>query len=269
MPTLNALVTQRIDTAPGLMTLRVAPVGWALPAFVPGQFAVLGLPASAPRSAESEPDDPPLPPETFLRRAYSIASSSREREYLEFYLVEVQSGALTPRLFALKPGDKLWLGPKFTGLFTLDEVPPDRHVAFIGTGTGLAPYMSMLRTHLERDGSRRLAVLHGARHSWDLGYRDELMQMQRLAPHFTYLPVLSRPEAELVPWTGATGRLPAFWASGALARAWGFRPTPADTHLFLCGNPGMLEAMQQQLEAEGFREHTKQAPGEIHMEKYW
>ena len=269
MPEPNAIVTQRIDTAPGLMTLRVAPVGWALPAFVPGQFAVLGLAASAPRSARSEPEDPPLPPETFLRRAYSIASSSRDHEYLEFYLVEVRGGALTPRLFALKPGDKLWLSPKFTGLFTLDEVPADRHVVFIATGTGLAPYMSMLRTHLARDAGRRFAVIHGARNSWDLGYRAELAEMQRLAPHFLYLPVLTRPETELAPWTGAVGRLPAFWAAGALAKAWGFRPSPADTHIFLCGNPGMLETMQRQLEAEGFREHTRKTPGEIHLEKYW
>jgi len=269
MPEANAIVTQRIDSAPGLMVLRVAPVGWELPPFSPGQFAVLGLPTSAPRSPGSEPEEPALPPDAFLRRAYSIASSSLEHQYLEFYLVEVKGGALTPRLFALKPGDKLWLGPKFTGMFTLDEVPTEQNVVFIATGTGLAPYMSMLRTHLARDGRRRFAVIHGARNSWDLGYRDELMQMQRLAPNFHYLPVLTRPAAELAPWTGYIGRLPAFWAEGVLAQTWGFRPGPADTHIFLCGNPDMLTALQGQLEAEGFREHTKKAPGQIHLEKYW
>ncbi|NWJ41978.1 MAG: ferredoxin--NADP reductase [Geothrix sp.] len=269
MPEANAIVTQRIDSAPGLMVLRVAPAGWELPAFSPGQFAVLGLPTSAPRSPGAEPEEPALPPDAFLRRAYSIASSSLEHQYLEFYLVEVKSGALTPRLFNLKPGDKLWLGPKFTGMFTLDEVPTEQNVVFIATGTGLAPYMSMLRTHLARDGRRRFAVIHGARNSWDLGYRDELVQMQRLAPNFHYLPVLTRPATELAPWTGHTGRLPAFWAEGVLARTWGFRPAPADTHIFLCGNPDMLTTLQGQLEAEGFREHTKKAPGQIHLEKYW
>lgn len=269
MPEANAIVTQRIDSAPGLMVLRVAPVGWELPPFSPGQFAVLGLPTSAPRSPGSEPEEPALPPDAFLRRAYSIASSSLEHQYLEFYLVEVKGGALTPRIFNLKPGDKLWLWPKFTGMFTLDEVPPDQNVVFLATGTGLAPYMSMLRTHLARDGRRRFAVIHGARNSWDLGYRDELMQMQRLAPNFHYLPVLTRPADELAPWTGPTGRLPAFWAEGVLAQTWGFRPGPADTHIFLCGNPDMLTALQGQLEAEGFREHTKKAPGQIHLEKYW
>lgn len=269
MPEANAIVTQRIDSAPGLMTLRVAPIGWELPPFRPGQFAVLGLPGTAPREPGAEPDQPPLPSDAFVRRAYSIASSSLEHQYLEFYLVEVKSGALTPRLFALKPGDKLWLGPKFTGMFTLDEVPPEQNVVFIATGTGLAPYMSMLRTHLEHDGQRRFAVVHGARNSWDLGYRDELVQMQRLAPNFRYLPVLTRPADELAPWTGHTGRLPAFWAEGVLERAWGFKPGPADTHFFLCGNPEMLETLQHRLEAEGFREHTKKSPGQIHLEKYW
>lgn len=269
MPETNAIVTRRIDSAPGQLILQVAPDGWALPPFIPGQFAVLGLPAEAPRHAGAQPDDPPLAPETFLRRAYSIASSSREHEYLEFYLVEVKSGALTPRLFALQPGDRLWLGPKFTGLFTLDEVPVDQHVVFLATGTGLAPYMSMLRTHLDQDTSRRFAVVHGARNSWDLGYRDELFHLQRLAPHFHYLPVITSPATELVPWKGYTGRLPAFWREGVLAQLWGFPPAPGNTHFFLCGNPGMLEAMQALLEAEGFREHTRKQPGQLHMEKYW
>ncbi len=269
MPEPNALVTQRVDFAPGLMILRVAPLGWELPPFSPGQFAVLGLPASAPREPGALPEDPAPPADAFLRRAYSIASSSLERQYLEFYLVEVRSGALTPRLFALKAGDRLWLGPKFTGLFTLDEVPEDCHVVFVATGTGLAPYMSMLRTHLEGSGERRFAVIHGARNSWDLGYRDELFQMQRLASNFRYIPVLTRPDGELVPWKGARGRLQSFWAERPLEGAWGFAPDPSHTHFFLCGNPKMVEAMIGLLEGEGFREHKKQSPGQIHIERYW
>jgi ferredoxin--NADP+ reductase len=269
MPDLNAIVKLRIDLAPGLRILQVAPDGWELPPFRPGQFAVLGLPASAPRNPGAEPEDPPLPQDSFLRRAYSIASSSRDHEFLEFYLVEVPSGALTPRLFALKEGDRLWLGPKLTGLFTLEQVPADKNVVFIATGTGLAPYMSMLRTRLEAGGTRRYGVIHGARNAHDLGYREELVAMERLAPNFTYIPVLTRPETEPVPWKGHTGRLPEFWKTRVLAQAWGFQPSPADTHFFLCGNPAMLEAMEAMLEAEGFTEHSPRHPGQIHLEKYW
>jgi len=267
MPELNAVVTHRTDLAPGLMIMRVEPVGWELPPFSAGQFAVLGLPATAPRSATAEEDG--AGKDAFPRRAYSIASSSREREFLEFYIVEVPSGALTPRLFALDVGDRLWVGPKLTGLFTLDQVPPGRNLAFIATGTGLAPYMSMLRTHLDTGGIHRCSVVHGARHSVDLGYREELFHLQRDHANFSYLPVITRPALEPTPWPGATGHLQDFWATRPLRKAWGFEPTPADTDFFLCGNPSMVEAMQKILEGEGFTEHTKKTPGQVHFEKYW
>ena len=79
---------------------------------------------------------------------------------MEFYVALVTSGALTPRLFALNIGDRLWLGTKITGMFTFDQVPEDQNVVMIATGTGLAPYMSMLTTHLICGGAaalRRLA----------------------------------------------------------------------------------------------------------------
>ena len=270
MPELNAIVTHRTELAPGLMIMRVAPVGWELPSFKPGQFAVLGLPPEAPRSASALPEEVGPNPAAFIRRAYSIASSSLEREFLEFYVVEVGSGALTPRLFALKEGDRLWLGPKLTGLFTLDQVAPDRNLVFIATGTGLAPYMSMLRTHLLAEaGPRRLAVIHGARYSRDLGYQDELFHLQRDFAQFNYLPVISRPDENGVLWKGATGHLQNFWQTNPLEPLWGFRPTPADTDFFLCGNPSMVEAFVQLLEADAFKEHTKSQPGQIHFEKYW
>jgi len=269
MPDLNAIVIQRMDFAPGLMVLRVAPDDWELPAFKPGQFSVLGLAASAPRCPDAEPEDPMPAPDAFIRRAYSIASSSLEREYLEFYIAHVKSGALTPRLFSLQVGDRVWLSPKATGLFTLDEVPEDQNLVFISTGTGLAPYMSMIHTHLRPDHSRRFAILQGARNSWDLGYRTELFHLQHLAPNFRYLPIITRPADELVPWKGHTGRLQAFWTQGERNQACGFTPEPAHTHVFLCGNPDMIDAMKPLLEAEGFTLHTKQQPGQIHVEEYW
>jgi len=269
VPELNAVVTQRIDFAPGLMVLQVAPKGWELPAFTAGQFAVLGLPASAPRNPDSDPEDSPPPPGGFIRRAYSIASASHEREYLEFYIVQVRTGQLTPRLFALNVGDGVWLGPKVTGMFTLDQVARDQHLVFIGTGTGLAPYMSMIRTHLEANEPRRTAALHGARNSWDLGYRTELFQMQRLTTNFVYMPTINEPQREHVPWKGRVGFVQDLWAKGEIEKSWGFRPEPGDTHVFLCGNPLMIEAMTTLLHRQGFRDHSKDVPGQIHLEEYW
>jgi ferredoxin--NADP+ reductase len=265
---LNAVLTHRIEAAPGLAILRVAPEGWELPPFQPGQYAVLGLPAGAPRVVLSDAEETG-DPDRLIRRAYSIASSPLERGHLEFFVNLVRSGELTPRLFALAPGDRLWLGRKITGLFTLREVPPDRHIVLVATGTGLAPYMSMLRTELECGGPRRHAVLAGARHSWDLAYSAELFTMARLCRNFTYVPAVSRAREEPVPWGGEVGHVQRLWSDGALDRAWGFHPTPADTHVFLCGNPGMIDEMTALLEREGFRVHASRSPGEIHVERYW
>ena len=272
LPALNAVVAQRIDVASGLMVLRIAPDQWDLPKFEPGQFAVIGLPTSAPRTHMSDPVEPGEAagaPDKMIRRAYSIASPSLPGHHLELFITLVRSGELTPRLFALQPGSRLWVGPKFTGLFTLAEVPEDQNLVLVATGTGLAPYMSMLRTRLEAGGKRKVAVLVGARHSWDVGYSAELRTMQRLIPEFAFLPVVSRPGEEPTPWAGHTGHVQSLWTGGALEKAWGFKPTAANTHVFLCGSPAMTEGMEQLLTGEGFKVHEKGSPGQIHVEKYW
>ena len=266
---LNAVVTQRIDLAPGLMVLRIAPEAGPVPVFQPGQFAVVGLPASAPRTPLADPEEAGGDPGRFIRRAYSIASPSLPGEHLELFVTLVRSGELTPRLFALQPGGRLWLGPKITGLFTLAEVPVDQDVVMVATGTGLAPYMSMLRTGITANPSRRIAVLLGARHSWDLGYTAELTTLSRVCPNFAYLPIVSRPAEEPTAWGGATGHVQSLWKGGALERAFGRRPTARDTHVFLCGSPLMIEDMTSLLTGEGFTVHEKGRPGQVHVEKYW
>lgn len=267
---LNAVVQQRVEVAPGLIILRVVPDGWELPEFRPGQFAILGLPPEAPRSPEADPDeDVPPKPGVLIRRSYSIASSSRAREYLELFITLVRSGSLTPRLFALGIGDRLWLGPKITGLFTLDAVPARSNLVLVATGTGLAPYMSMLRTMLPEPGGRRIAVLLGARHSWDLGYQSELVTMERRCAGLSYLPIISRPAEEPLPWGGPAGYVQDLWRGDAVARAWGFAPAPEHTAVFLCGNPAMIDEMVELLAAEGYREHSRKEPGQIFVERYW
>ena len=266
---LNAVVQQRIEVAPGLMVIRVVPDGWQLPEFAPGQFAVLGLPPEAPRCEGAEEEEERPKPGKLVRRAYSIASSSVAREYLEFYITLVRSGGLTPRLFALEPGEKLWLGPKITGKFTLDQAPTDSNLVLVATGTGLAPYMSMLRTILHDADDRLIAVLLGARHSWELGYQSELITMARLSSTFSYLPIISRPAEEPVPWGGLAGYVQDLWRGREIDRVWGAPPRPDDTRVFLSGNPAMIEDMVELLAGEGFREHSRKEPGEIVVERYW
>ena len=268
LPALNAIVLQKNELTPRLIILRVAAEGWDLPEFEAGQYVVLGLPVSASRSPLSIPEHYPSDEDKLIRRAYSIASSSVQHEYMEFYINMVSDGALTPRLFNLGVGDRLWLSSRVTGMFTLADVPPDKNIILVATGTGLAPYMSMLTTHLECGGPRRVAVLHGAYNSWDLGYRAELTMIQHLCNNFTYLATIDRPEKEPVPWHEHTGWVQDLLAQGEVEKAWGFRPTPENTHVFLCGNPGMIKTCVELLEGQGFIEHTHKQPGEIHVERF-
>lgn len=265
----NAVVTQKIHVSPELIVLRVAPDGWELPEFTPGQFAVLGLSPDTPRVNVASPEEPNDKPGKMILRAYSVASSSRSREYIEFYINLVLSGRLTPRLFQLDRGDRVFLGKKITGMFTLDRVPEDKNVVLLATGTGLAPYMSMLRTMFPCRPDRRFVVVHGARNSWDLGYRGELSAMSRMSENLEYVTSITRPDEELVPWGGEIGYVQELWERGVVQHALGGRPTPETTHVFLCGNPGMVDSMQKILEAEGFTEHKTHRPGQIHTERYW
>jgi ferredoxin--NADP+ reductase len=266
---LNAVVTLRNEFSPGLMLLQVAPDGWELPDFQPGQYVALGLFGSAPRCELSAAESPAAAPDRLIRRAYSIASSPLNREFLEFYLNLVADGVLTPRLFQLQIGDRIWLSPKITGTFTLDRVPEDANIVLIANGTGVAPYVSMLTTHLKLLTGRRVALVHGVRHSRDLGHRSTFMAMQNLCPNFTYVPVISRPREEPVPWRGAVGHVQDVWNSAAIEDVWGFWPGADNTHVFLCGNPEMIASMTVMLAREGFSEETPTRSGQIHSEKYW
>ncbi len=266
---LNAVVTLVNRISPWLMVLQVVPDGWTFPEFIPGQYTTVGLFGTAPRRDLAEREVTPADPYKLIQRAYCIASSPVNKEFVEFFIHLVPHGVLSPRLFALKIGDRVNLSDRITGAFTFHDVPDDANVALIATGTGLAPYVSMLSTHLRFGSQRRVAVLHGVRNSWDLGYRSILMTMQHLRSNVTYVPVISRPADEPVPWRRAIGHVQDVWNGPVLAQAWGSRPTPEDTHAFLCGSPHMIDDMAALLVDEDFRECAGDVPGQIHVERYW
>ena len=267
---LNSIVAQRIEISPHLIKLRIVPDGWELPEFKPGQYGTLGLPGSAPRCASAvEEESPAEDLEKIIMRAYSIASSSRTKEYLEFYIGLVHSGSLSPRLLNLKVGDRLFCGPKFKGMFTLSQVPEDFNAVLIATGTGVAPYMSMIRTEIAQKLKRKLAVFHGAYHSVDLGYHSELSTLADMSDQFLYIPTLSHAHEEVMPWNGETGFVQKLWLEGHLEKKWGVKPTPENTNVFLCGNPFMIKDMTAILESEGFTRHTRKEHGTFHIEQYY
>jgi ferredoxin--NADP+ reductase len=295
----NATVSGRVEVAPGLIILRIVPD--KLPfEFKSGQYVVLGVKASVPRVDEAEGESGPgivatsvaadvqgtpasqaaveaqaaavaraaEDPDRMIRRAYSIASESLAGEHIEFYLTLVGSGELTPRLFSLKIRDRLYVGPKAVGVFTLDKVAPGKHVVMICTGTGLAPYMSMLRSELVCNGPRKFVIVHGARFSWDLGYRTELAGLARHCRNFHYLPVITRPQED-VTWRGRSGYLQNVIASDAIEEETGLALTPENFDIFLCGNPSMIETVIRWADERGFVRDKGHEIGTLHTEEYW
>ena len=265
---LNSIVTQVMLISPINIIIRVTPMGWEIPAFEAGQFAVLYLPESAPRCTNALPEEKEINPNKMIRRAYSIASSSKNKEYIEFYITLVHSGELTPRIFALQMSDKIGMTTKFTGMFTMDKAPNDANIVLIATGTGVAPYMSMLRSTALNNPNRKVAVIHGAYNSWDLGYSSELSLLESVVPNFSYLPTVSHPQNEIIPWGGEVGFVQQVWQSKKLDTRWNQKLSSENTHVFLCGNPYMIDETIQLLESEGFVEHKGKVTGQIHAEKW-
>lgn len=239
----DATITAREDLTPSLAFFRVR-TDDAAPAFVPGQYVTLGMATGT----------------TLIRRAYSIASSARRvADGYELYVRLIPDGALTPLLFACRPGQRVSLrGPK--GRFVL-RPDDDRVHLFVATGCGIATFMSMLRT-LRDDGSpRRVVLLHGVRYASELAYRDFLEELARdVRWRLTYVPTISRPQDRAnLGWSGRTGRV-----EGAVNEVCDrLQLTTSDTVAYLCGNPEMIAAVERILRGRGLH------AGQIHHERYW
>jgi ferredoxin--NADP+ reductase len=157
---------------------------------------------------------------------------------------------------------------KIRGHFTLDHAPADKDLVMISTGTGIAPFISMLRAFRGKSRWRRLVIIHGVRRVNELGYRQELEEAIRSDPTVSYIPVVSREPADS-DWPGLRGRVQLALADETYQDVVGAVLEPAQCHVFLCGNPEMIKSVQAMLEERGFRVHNKKNPGNIHFERYW
>ena len=189
--------------------------------FVPGQFVSMNRVVN----------------EKKITRAYSIASAPSETNRFELCLNLVHEGKFSPHLFEMKPGDEVEMRPPL-GQFVLRH--PDREAVLIATGTGIAPFRSILRAHLN-ETSPAFTLLFGVRHEHNLMYRKEFEEMALHYPHFRFLPTLTRPGPG---WTGHTGRVQAH-----LYDAIGER---RDLDVFLCGLKAMVDETRNILKGMGF-----------------
>ncbi len=242
----QARLSSRQDWAPGLVTLKLDA---EVEAFAPGQFRNLGL----YRDGQLE------------RRAYSMASAPGQP--LEFFVNRVSSGSFSPALCDLSPGDELLVEKKAQGFFTLAYVPPAEEIWLVATGTGLAPFVSMLRTDEPWQRFRRIVVVHGVREHAHLAYREELEERSRAGgSKLIGVPIVSRepPRAGVL-----HGRVTGALESGELERAVGLALSPERSHVMLCGNPEMIDEMSKLLAARGLTKHRVRRPGHVSTEHYW
>lgn len=238
-----ARVTERTEWDPGLFTVRLD----AKRDFHAGQFTKLGL------GVDGDP----------VSRAYSIASAPGEP--LDFYIVEVDGGALSPRLCALRQGDEVWVQDRCVGGFTLEKVPDGRDIWLIATGTGLAPYISMLRQGTIFERFENIIVVQGARYARQLGHDAELKSWANRGA----IKLLSTITREDAPGC-IRGRVTNLYDDGILEEAAGLAMHKDTTHVMMCGNPDMIKDMTARFKEQ--REmllHTPRRHGNVHVERYW
>lgn len=255
----NARIVGLDEINPELRVFRIAFTNGSIEPFKPGQYAEIAIPPTPEEEAAGT---------KVIRRPYSIASAPGETGHIELLIVRVEDGALTCPLWKLELGAPLWMNPRVKGTFTLDEAEEGvegKTLVMVSTGTGIAPFMSMLRAHLPTPPWRRFVMINGVRLCADLAYWDELEDLAKEAPWFTYIPCVSR---EI--WGGGvSGRVNKVFETDVYQQYTGEKLTPENTHVFLCGNPQMIDEVAAFLEARGFKPHKKKDPGNIHFERYW
>jgi ferredoxin--NADP+ reductase len=296
----NATAIRLIRVHSDLLILRVRP-DKPLQAHKPGQYTALGLGYWEPRFPGSAEENLQTAGWTKLaRRSYSISCSILDDQgqlldrgkvdWLEFYIVLVRDSgkllppALTPRLFLLQEGERLFMSEKITGNFTLDPVQPDDTVVFLATGTGEAPHNYMLWELLRRGHRGRILSACCVRYRKDLGYLAIQTELMCRYPHYTYLPLTTR-EAESKDHKVYIQDL---ITSGQLEERLGQALDPRRTHVFLCGNPKMIGVPEKEyttgarvypqpqgvieiLEKRGFQTDvpSQKIKGNLHYEEYW
>ncbi len=179
-----------------------------------------------------------------LARAYSIASPA-DRDYLEFLSIHVPDGPLTSQLVHIRPGDSVWVNNKTTGSLTVHHVLPGRVLYMLATGTGLAPFMSLIRDPQLYERFEHVVLVHSVRTVAELAYREEIEAMGE--PRLHYVPTVTR-EPFPTPERGSD-----LFRSGRLSQALGLpAPDPSLDRVMICGNPAMTREMTRYLKDSGW-----------------
>jgi ferredoxin-NADP reductase len=224
----RAKLVERVDNTEDLMVIKLEPQGFEFD-FKPGQYCTLGLEG--------------------VERAYSIVSAPHE-PLLEIFVELLPEGELTPRMWRMDVGDTMSIRPRPKGIFLMD--PSVTHHLMLGTVTGVAPFVSIVRDHLHfgRTG-HRFYILEGASYHDEFVYDTEMVEISAAHPDVvTFVPAISRPADERnASWEGETGRLNNI--VGAYLEKFGL--DKSDTLVYACGHPGMIESCREIVAADGWK----------------
>lgn len=222
--------------------------------FQNGQFVMMGLSSNAGRP---------------LLRAYSMVSTNYEDE-LEFFSIKVPDGPLTSRLQHIKPGERVLVSKKPTGTLVIDNLRPGRNLYLFASGTGLAPFLSIVRDPQTYERFERIVLVHGCRQVAELAYGERISSEM---PNDEYIGELVRnqliyfPAVTREPFRNS-GRINDLVASGQLFASIGLPDIAADCdRAMLCGSPQMLASMIELLRGRGLTEGSSGEPGEYVVEK--
>ena len=223
--------------------------------FTAGQFARLGV---------------RKPSGSIVWRAYSMVSAPHD-EFLDFFSIVVPDGEFTSELSRLEVGDELLIDKQAFGFLTLDRFPDGRDLWLLATGTGLAPFLSILQDFEVWQRFERIVLVYSARTGAELAYQQLIRELpereylEGLGHKLTYLPVVTR---EQVP--GAlNGRITQLIESGELERAADLKLTPEHSRIMLCGNPQMIEDTRALLKTRDLNLALTRKPGQVAVENYW
>jgi ferredoxin--NADP+ reductase len=238
---LEGRVTENRAWTDALFSLRVENANLK---FEAGQFVRIALDIDGERVA----------------RPFSFVNPPQD-PVLEFYGIVVPEGPLSPRLARLRRGDTLYVASNPAGFLVLSEVPDAQTLWLLSTGTGIAPFLSMLRTDVPWKRFRNIVLVHAVRHARELVYQEVIRGMHALK-YVTFVSREAHPGA-------LTGRIPQAIADGRLEAAAGLALAPEASQVLLCGNPDMLKDGIAVLAARGMRKHRRRAPGQITAERFW
>ncbi len=239
-------VVDNIHWSENLFSLRITA---EVDPFTAGQFTSLALDIDGERIA----------------RPYSYLNAPGQQP-LEFFFYTATGGVLSNALVNLSVGDSVFVRRQSNGFFTLDEVPDTNDLWMLATGTGIAPFLSMLCTSEPWQRFQRVVLVHAVRTRLDLQYQDSIAALLAAHPQqFRFQAFVSRESAA----GSLPGRIPAALTDGSLEQSLELTLNPATSHLMLCGNPDMVKDAVEVLKQRGFRKNRRRTPGHITVENYW